>query len=133
MPHSVQLTVRSARSDDVYRDIARIAPNDRNDLRTGRVYSFAANGKSVRLILRGVTTKSSGTILIDDEARRRLGVKYGHPYVFSVRELGFFQELWWGWAASDPTFRSMSRVAAISLGLGALSVGLGALSVFLAT
>ena len=129
----IELTVRSARFDDVYKDVARIGRNDRGKLRTGQIYTFSINGQSAHLVLRGVGTQSRGSILIDEPTRRRLGVQYGKPYQFEVRELGFFTELWWGWTASDPTVRSMSRVAVISLGLGALSVILAVLGVVLAT
>jgi hypothetical protein len=129
---TLQLVVKSARSDDVYKDIARIAAPDRGDLRTGRVHSFSVGDGVAWLILRGVTTKSSGAILIDSNAKDLLHVKSGHSYLFEVREVGFFRELWWGWGASDPIFRSTSRVAAISLGLGLLSFLLGALSIALA-
>jgi hypothetical protein len=128
----VQLTVRSARSDDVYKDIARIGRDDRGKFRTGRPYRFSVNGRSVPLVLRGVGAQNRGAILIDEATRSRLGVQYGKPYEFQVRELGFFAELWWGWGSSDPTVRSMSRVAVISLGLGTLSVILGLLGIVLA-
>lgn len=129
---TLHLTVGSAQYQDIYKDTARITADDRGALETGRVYSFKVDGRSARLIVRRSAAKDSGKLLIDKDVRQRLGVAYGQSYSFEVSELGFFQELWWGWNASEPTFRSMSRVAAISLGLGALSFLLGAFSLVIA-
>jgi hypothetical protein len=130
--HTTTLTIHSARNEDVYKDVARISKKDRVGLRTGRVYRFTVNGRSGYFVLRGMTNKKDGHILIDGAMRDRLGIEYGQNYAFEIAELGFFRELWWGWGATDPVVRASARVGVISLGLGVLSVMLGALGFWLA-
>jgi hypothetical protein len=130
--HEIVLTIRSTRADDVYKDVARISQADRGQLRTGRVHFFkTASGKGRYLILRGVAVGSRGFVLVDSETRRKLGLETNEPTHLRIREACFFEELFWGCGATDPTLRASSRVAAISLGLGLISVLLGAISVWL--
>jgi hypothetical protein len=131
--HSVTLIVRSARGDDVYKDIARVGRDDRGRLRTGRVHFFKTIGGEGYFILRGVAASKRGYIFVDSEMRTKLGIqkKEAKAIQFEIREASFWEELIWGWSATDPSYRANARLAVISLALGLLSVFLGAIGVWL--
>lgn len=130
--HVARLIVQSARDDDVLKDIARVCRDDRGALRTGRFHRFSVNGCGAYLILRGVSARRKGCILLDAEMRGHLRVQSGSPYDFQIAEAGFWGELRWGWSATDPAYRAASRAAAISVGIGTLSLLLGALGLWVA-
>ncbi|WP_029414950.1 hypothetical protein [Brevundimonas bacteroides] len=118
---TVQLLVRSARSEDVYKDVIRIAEADRSGLRTGRIHKIRTGGSHAYAVLRGLG-KAEGKILLDEAVRQRLGVTYGQTHEFKLNEAGFLDQLGWGWNATDPTYSSATKLGVLSFWLGLISL-----------
>ena len=134
--HTVQLQVKSADAADVYRDIARVPPAGRGQLKTGRLYRFAWSGGSQYLVLRGLDPSEGLVVKIDSESRHRLGIASNQaaPIAFTIQEADFWGELAWAWQATDPAYRVAAKLGIWGLALGLLGlvagVGFGIVSLF---
>lgn len=132
----MKLKVHHLSEDEVYQDIARIPPDYRKNPE-GRTIDRGAicrlfcreSDKTVYIILHG-TTLNGADIAIDNRTRRILDVKPGHQYDFELEDVGWFGEIRWALQSADLNHRFSSRIALVSLFLGALSVCLGLFALY---
>jgi hypothetical protein len=122
MKRSLKLKVRSAESEDVYKDIVRISEVTRDGLKTGRVHKFSVPEGTAYFILRGTGPEHDGKLLIDEAARGKLGLSAGVERDFRIEEAGFWGELRWMWNATDPTYRIAGRLGVLSFALGLIAL-----------
>jgi hypothetical protein len=130
-PHRVTLKAKSAREEDVYKDIVRITEKDRGDLKTGRIHKFKTSNATAYFILRGNGPSDDGKILIDEAARNKLNLGPSAESDFVIQQVGFWGELRWVWSATDPSYRIAGRLGVLSLFLGVLALGLGIAPLFI--
>lgn len=128
---AVTLNVKSARSEDVYKDTIRIAQVDRGTLRTGQVHRVRVGKSKTYAILRGLTGAKAGQVLMDEATRERLGVEFGRDATLEIEQAGFWGSLNWGWNATDPAYAAAARLGVLSFWLGVVSLGLGLCSLIL--
>ena len=121
----MRLTVKSARDEDVYKDIARINKNDRGALPSGRIYMLSVNGRAKYFIVRGVSNEQPGTILLDDISREVLNVRLGQAYDFLIERAGPIGQVRWACAVADPAGRIAAVLGVWSMVLSVVGVVLG--------
>ena len=86
--HAVKLVVLKAFEKDIYRDIVRVHQSQRGDIPEGRICWIAVNGKSKRLVMRGLADGVRGYILLDDLSRNELNVDDNSTHHFTITEVG---------------------------------------------
>ena len=118
MGKSLTLRVRSAKYNDIYKDIVRVSEQSREGLLPGRVHKFISPNKTAYFILRGAGPKDDGLIRMDEESRKKLAVKYGETYDFEISPVGFLGEMKWAFGATDPSYRIAARLGVLSFFLG---------------
>lgn len=126
----MKLTVKSARPDDVYKDIVRIHRSDRNSIRAGRVCRISVGVSYRYFIVRGLAQDESGQILVDDISREALGLKLGQQYDFGIAPAGLIGQIRWACAVADPGARIAALLGVLSLVLGLIGVLLGILALW---
>ncbi len=134
--HTVKLTVRAARLEDIYKDIVRVPEEHRRDvigetIEESTVCKITANHKSTYAVLRGtrgVQAKPEAVAMMDDKTRNRLGLKKGDEIEFGFKHSRFWGQWWWAWNASETAFRVATRLALVSLALGLLGFVLGVIA-----
>ncbi|WP_397547363.1 hypothetical protein ABUL39_02975 [Rhodothermus marinus] len=133
----LELQVRRARQEDVYRDLVRIPEVWRKDC-NGEVIPEGSVCKIKILkdnrtrtgyaIVRGVGDESGRVIYVDERLRNFLGIKPGDSVQVVLKKTGLIGQLIWAWRASDPAYRVAARLAVLSFILGLLGFILGVFS-----
>ena len=118
-----QLCLHQARTEDVYKDTARIHEGKRSGVKSGRIVRLYVKGaKSVLVAVRGLDCGEESWIRLDEVTRERLGI--ADRKLYSVIEVRIRKGHWWesvSWAltASDPAARVSILIATF---LGAISI-----------
>lgn len=124
----VMLRVIELKTDDVFQDMVRVHQKHRRQIPAGRVCKVRCNGKSITMVARGARRNQTEAFAIDLRSRNRLGISsYGQVVDVEFEQGNWFDELRWGWQASEPISRLAARLGIISLALGLLSLVLGAI------
>ena len=76
------------------------------------------------MILRGSDAEEP-IVKLDERIRNRLGVETDREYEFGLSKGGPLASFTWAWKASDPAYRVMARLAALSVALGFIGVLVG--------
>lgn len=116
-----ELIVRSAKREDVYRDIVRISEQSRGSLKNGRVHRFHTASGSGYFILRGLGSTNDGLIRMDEASRASMGLPFGQKYEFTIAEAGFWGELLWAYSATDPAYRIAAKLGVLSFVLAVIA------------
>jgi hypothetical protein len=129
----VNLSVRAADREDVYKDIARVPERYRQNLRgctikEGSVCKVSVGSKHSFVLLRGLQDSQEAVIRLDERKRNELGLNPGDAADFSFSEVGLWGSLCWAWRASDPAYRVSARLGVLSLALGLIGLFLGIVS-----
>jgi len=119
---TIKLKVRSAESDDVNKDIVRIAERSRSGLKTGRIHKFTVGDQSAYFILRSCSPDDAGKIFMDETAREKLGLAGSVEREFRIERAGLLGELRWLWSATDPTYRIAAKLGVLSFCLGVVAL-----------
>lgn len=128
---SSKLKIVELRTADVFQDMVRVHHKHRPNVPAGRVCKMSSNGKSVLLVARGARRNQPHSVAVDLRTRNRLGISsYDHEIEVNFEPASWFDEVVWGWHASEPISRIATRLGAISLFLGLLGAVLGAVSLF---
>jgi hypothetical protein len=127
----VKLTVKSARDDDVYKDIVRMNAKDRLTVRAGIIAKISVDGRSKFFVVRGVAGDQQGTILMDDVGRESLSVGIGQEYEFEIQPAGLLGQVRWACAVTDSAARIAAWLGVFGVGLGAVGAVLGGCSIWL--
>lgn len=126
-----ELTIIELKTADVFQDMVRVHRRHRPNVPAGRVCKVTCNGKSVLMVARGARRNQTNTFAVDLRTRNRLGISsYGQQFEVSFRQANWFDEVRWGWHASEPISRIATRLGGISLLLGFLGAVLGGISLF---
>lgn len=113
----MQLKVRQAERDDVYRDIARVPQADRQGIPEGVICRVSVAGKSRDLAIRGLAGRRE-EIALDEYSREQLGVELGQSYDFQLRRVWLPGQVRWALRAADPGVRVATMFAIIGTVLG---------------
>ena len=128
----MKLTVTELKTEDVFLDMARVHQSHRPRISAGQILKVRFGRKSCLLVARGARANQRGSLSIDLKTRRALGIPaYGEEVDLTLSKANAFEDLVWGWRASEPISRIAVRLGLISVLLGLLGVGLGIWSVLL--
>ena len=123
------LTVKQLPLQDVFQDMARLALEHRPHSKAGKVIVLQAGTRTARALARGAPGRDVSSIFLDDATRDRLGVSSGDQVDFLIRKARFWDEVIWGWQATNAVTRVGTRLAMLSVALGILGLFLGVISV----
>lgn len=133
----MKLIVCEALREDIYKDVARVPEVYRQDKRgetvpEGSVRKVQVGAKSTFVILRGDKDSSDATIRLDDKTRTTLGVERGEEAVFDFDTSHLWDNFRWGWKATEIGYQTATRLALLSLLVGAIGLILGLIGLSLA-
>lgn len=129
----MNLEVRSADREDVYRDIARIPESHRVDTRgrtipEGSVCVLRVGSHRAYALVRGLGDSAKSEIRMDERLRNLLEVNVGNEIEVEVKTVGICGQIRWAWTASDPGYRVAARLSVLSVVLGLLGAVLGVIA-----
>lgn len=129
----MKIKVRSAASDDVYKDIIHIPESCRHDayghvIPEGTVCKVAYRGRATFALVRGSGNSSEKEIRIDERLRNLLGFSINEEVDLQLKKVGLWGQFRWAWNASDPAYRVAARMGGLSVILGLTGLLLGLLS-----
>ncbi len=131
----MKLTVHEALKEDVYRDLVRVPEVHRKDME-GRTIAEAEvrririGSRTAFVVLRGWKDTSEATIRLDERTRNLLGVDLGENLEFSF-ESAWFGGLRWAWNSTDIAYRTMAKLALLSVLLSLFGGILGVIGLIL--
>ena len=129
-----KLTVLQAWEDDVYRDIARVFKEDRDDIPEGTICKIwnINSGKVALSAVRGLPESARDHIMLDAFGRERLGIKQLSCFQFKFEKVGWLGTIQWACRSAEPGARIAAWIGVVSLGLGVLAILLGLIAIALA-
>ena len=122
MSSAIKLTVLDARKDDVFRDIVRVNEAKRGYIVEGSVCLVAVNGKSKRLVVRGLPLENDNYIRLDEISRNTLGVGDNSTHHFTITKVGWLGQIAWACSAADAGARIAAWIALWSFGVGIVGI-----------
>lgn len=133
-----KLSVKRAHNEDLFGDRFRLNYMYRRDERGALICAssvcwIGVGRRRALAVAKGLPATDGAVIRIDESLRRKLQLKEGESADFTFRRAGLISELRWAWSASNPGYRMASRLAAVSLVLGASGLSLGIISLILNT
>ena len=119
--------------EDVFKDIARIPEQDRGGICEGSICSITANGRTKRVIVRGLEETLNGGIMFDEITRRAMGhLQQGIHYDFTIKEAGLWGQVKWACTVADRGARISAWIGVVSIVLGIIGVVLGGIGLWIA-
>ena len=124
------LEVHQQCKGDVYRDVVRIPERHRKNkgriVPEGTIVKLSVSGGASKVVwLRGMVDTAEAWIRMDDKTRNDLGVATTQEHDFSIEPVNAYRRLRWALDSSDPALCIATRLAVISVVLGALGFCLG--------
>ncbi len=115
----MRLMVQPAEQADYYKDMARVHSMYRGGLTSGTLARITVeNGGTTIVAVRGLDSGEEELFRADLETRRRLKIKPGVQYEFTIRAATYKECLQWAIRASDPAARVATWIALWSFGIG---------------
>lgn len=132
---SINLLIKKAPKEDVYKDIIRIPEKFRLDstgklVPEGSVCRIFVGKKDVYALMRGTDKETGQIAYIDERQRNMLKIKPGKTVDITIKKVGCIGQFRWALHASDPAYRIAAKMALLSIILGTFGLALGIVSLF---
>jgi hypothetical protein len=99
----MKLKVTELKTEDVFLDIVRVHQSHRPGISAGQILKVRCGEHSRLLVARGARANQRGSLSIDVKTRRGLGIAaYGEEVEVTISKANSFENLMWGWKASEP-------------------------------